>query len=156
MVMVEGGTGFRAAGEPSSGYIGGENLQKNQAPGHEQRNPEVAEKHNARDAYTLALKAIEQLFEEQHSRISTQREAALAAAENTNFEDYESISSAASRAALISWEADEQVLALKKRLDELHHERIVEPIMEIRRLSSSMEKHNKNRFRRRVGDSHLE
>ena len=133
------------------------NVQENHALGHEQQcSPEAAEKHNARDAYTFALKAIEQLFEEQRSQIATQREAALAAAEKTNFEDYESISRAASRAALISWEADEQLLALKKRLDELHHERIVEPIMEIRRLSSSMEKNNKSRFRRRVGDSHLE
>lgn len=104
----------------------------------------------------MALKAIEQLFEEHRSQIATEREAALAAAEKTNFEDFESISRAASRAALISWEADEQLLTFKKRLDELHHERIVAPIMEIRRLSSSMEKHNKKHFRRRVGDSHLE
>ena len=133
------------------------NVQENHALGHEQQwSPEAAEKHNARDAYTFALKAIEQLFEEQRSQIVTEREAALAVAEKTNYEDRESISRAASRAALISWEADEQLLALKKRLDELHHERIVEPIMEIRRLSSSMEKNNKSRFRRRVGDSHVE
>ncbi len=129
---------------------------KNQAPGHELRNPEAAEKHNAGDAFTLALKAMEQLFEEQRSRIATEREAALAAAEKTTFEDYESISRAASRAARISWEADEQLLVLKQRLDELHNERIVEPIMEIRNLSSRMEKHNRHRFQRRIGDSHLE
>ena len=141
----------------SSGSTGGENLQaKNQAPGHEQRNPEAAEKHNASDAYTLALKALEQLFEEQRSQIATEREAALAAAEKTNFEDHESISRAASRAARISWEADEQLHVLKQRLDELYHERIIEPITEIRHLSSRMEKHNRHHFRRRVGDSHLE
>jgi hypothetical protein len=116
----------RVAGLPngeglSSGSTGGENLQaKNQAPGHEQRNPEAAEKHNASDAYTLALKALEQLFEEQRSQIATQREAALAAAEKTNFEDHESISRAASRAARISWEADEQLHVLKQQLDELY------------------------------------
>ena len=154
--MAAGRAGEGVAGLPN-GSTGGENLQaKNQAPGHEQRNPEAAEKHNASDAYTLALKAMEQLFEEQRSQIATEREAALAAAEKTNFEDHESISRAASRAARISWEADELLHVLKQRLDELHHERIVEPIMEIRHLSSRMQKHNRDLFRRRIGDSHLE
>lgn len=41
--------------------------------------------------------------------------------------------------------------SLKKRLDELYHERIVESIMEVRRFSMEMEKRNRKRFRRRIG-----
>ena len=37
--------------------------------------------------------------------------------------------------------------ALKQRLDELHRVRVVEPIMEIRRLSVEMEKRNRKHFR---------
>lgn len=105
-----------------------------------------------KDAYTLALEAFERLFLEQRALITEEMESARAAAEERGFEDYKSISSAAARAARVSWDADDQMAGLKKRLDELYQERVVEPIMEIRQLSAKMEERNRNLFRRRVGD----
>lgn len=104
------------------------------------------------DDYALALEAIERLFLEQQSRIAEEMASAQAAAEESDFKDYRSISSAATRAARVSWEADDQIAGLKKRLDELYQERVVEPIMEIRKLSTKMEERNRSLFRRRVGD----
>lgn len=125
----------------------------------ESRNPErkrlleaVTEQHDAKDAYVLALEAIEHLFIEQRARIAAEIEQARAAAEKSDFEDHRNMSRAASRAAQISWEADEQIAGLKQRLDELYQERVVKPIMEARQLSSEMEKRNRHRFHRRVGD----
>ena len=109
-------------------------------------------KQEANDAYTLAMEAIERLFLEQQARIAAEKKAAHAAAEESDFANYKKIADAASRAARISWEADDQMASLKKRLDELYHERIVEPIMEVRRFSMEMEKRNRKRFRRRIGD----
>lgn len=114
--------------------------------------PNGSREAKARDAYALALEALEQLFLEQRARISAEMEAAVATAEQSDFEDYASISRAAARAAQASWEADDQVAGLKKRLDDLYQERVVEPIMEIRRLSTKMEERNRSLFRRRVGD----
>jgi hypothetical protein len=105
------------------------------------------------DAYALALKAIEQLFLEQNAQIAKELEEARAAAERSDFADHGSISHAAVRAARISWEADEQMARIKQRLDELYQERVVEPIMEVRLLSATMEERNSKCFRRRVGDA---
>lgn len=114
-----------------------------------QRGPEAAD---GGDAYALALEVFERLFLDQQARIAAEMEAARAAAEESDYKDYKSISHAAARAARVSWEADGQIAGLKQRLDELYQARVVEPIMEVRRLSSKMEEHNRNLFRRRVGD----
>lgn len=106
----------------------------------------------SKDAYALALEAIERLFFEQRARIIEELESAHTAAEESGFKDYKSISSAAARAARVSWDADDQIASLKKRLDELYQERVVEPIMELRQLSTKMEERNRNLFRRRLGD----
>ena len=74
------------------------------------------------------MEAIERLFLEQRARITAEMEAARAAAEKSDFKDHESISRAAARAAQVSWEADEQMIVLKQRLDKLYQERVVEPI----------------------------
>ena len=104
------------------------------------------------NAYAAALEAIERLFLEQQARIYAETEAARVAAEESDFKDHRSISRSAAHAARISWEADEQVARLKRRLDELYQERVVEPIMEARRISSKMEEVNRTHFRRRVTD----
>ena len=111
------------------------------------REPEVSD-----DAYAAALEAVERLFLDQQARIFAQTEAARVAARESDFKDHRSISRSVTKAAQISWEADEQVASLKRRLDELYEERVVEPIMEARRLSSTMEKLNSTRFQRRITD----
>ncbi len=107
---------------------------------------------DATDAYALVLKVIEQLFLEQQAQISAEMEAARAAAEKSDFEDHESISRAASCAARVLWEADDQMASLKQRLDKLYQEMVVEPVMEVRWLSTKMQERNRKRFRRRIGD----
>ena len=107
---------------------------------------------NKDEAYAQALKAVEHMFSKQRARIVELTEEALASAEQGGFADSRTLTRAAADAEKVSWEADEQVAALKQRLDELHRVRVVEPIMEIRRLSVEMEKRNRKHFRRRVGD----
>ena len=107
---------------------------------------------NKDEAYTQALKAVERMFLKQRARIVELTEEALASTEQSGFADRRTLKRAAAHAEKVSWEADEQVAALKQRLDELHRARVVEPIMEIRRLSVEMEKRNRKHFRRRVGD----
>ena len=107
---------------------------------------------NKDEAYAQALKAVEHMFSKQRARIVELTEEALASAEQGGFADSRTLTRAAAHAEKVSWEADEQVAALKQRLDELHRVRVVEPIMEIRRLSVEMEKRNRKHFRRRVGD----
>ena len=114
--------------------------------------PEAVAKQDADDAYALALEAVERLFLEQRARITAETEVARAAAQESDFKDHESISRAAAQAAQVSWEADDQMIVLKQRLDKLYQERVVEPIMELRRLSAKMEERNRKRFRRRIGD----
>jgi uncharacterized tellurite resistance protein B-like protein len=110
------------------------------------------EQDNKDEAYTQALKAVEGMFMKQRARIVEQLEEALDSVEQNGFADHRTLARAAAHAQKESWEADEQVFALKRRLDELHRVRVVEPIMEIRRLSVEMEKRNRKHFRRRVGD----
>ncbi len=110
------------------------------------------EQDNDDEAYAQALEAVGRMFLEHRARISEQMEEARAAAEQGGFADHRRIARAAARAARVSWEADEQMAALKLRLDELYRERVVDPIMEVRRLSVEMEKRNMKDFRRRVGD----
>ena len=111
------------------------------------REPEVSD-----DAYAAALEAVERLFLDKQARISAETEAARVAARESDYKDHRSISRSVTHAVQISWEADEQVASLKRRLDELYEERVVEPIMEARRLSSKMEKLNSTRFQRRITD----
>ena len=111
------------------------------------REPEIID-----DAYAAALEAVEQLFLDQQARISAELEAASVAARESDFNDHRSISRSVTKAALISWEADEQVGSLKRRLDELYEERVAEPIMAARRLASKVEKLNSTRFKRRLTD----
>jgi hypothetical protein len=111
------------------------------------REPEVGD-----DAYAAVLEAVERLFLDQKVRISAETEAARVAAEESDFKDHRSISRSVVHAVQISWEADEQVASLKRRLDELYEERVVEPIMETRRLTYEMDKLNSKRFQRRVTD----
>ena len=107
---------------------------------------------NKDEAYAQALKAVERMFLNQRARIVELTEEALASAEQSGSADRRTLKRAAAHAEKLSWEADEQMAALKQRLDELHRVRVVEPIMEIRRLSVEMEKRNRKHFRRRVGD----
>jgi len=111
------------------------------------REPEIID-----DAYAAALEAVERLFLDKQARISAETEAARVAARESDYKDHRSISRSVTHAVQISWEADEQVASLKRRLDELYEERVVEPIMEARRLSSKMEKLNITRFQRRITD----
>ena len=112
------------------------------------REPEASD-----DAYAAALEAVERLFLDKQARISAETEAARVAARVSDYKDHRSISRSVTHAAVqVSWEADEQVASLKQRLDELYEERVVEPIMEARRLSSTMEKLNSTRFQRRITD----
>lgn len=113
---------------------------------------ETGAAHSADAAYASALEAIERLFLDQRARILAETQAALAAARRNDIADDRVITRAAARAARISWEADEQVDSLKRRLDDLCRERVVEPIMEIRKISAEMEKRNRKVFRRRIGD----
>ena len=116
-------------------------------------NQDPQAKQDANDeAYTQALKAVECLFLKQQAKITEKMEEAHAAVEQSGFADHRRIARAAAHAARVSWEADEQMAVLKQRLDELYRERVVEPIIEIRRLSAEMERRNRKHFRRRVGD----
>jgi hypothetical protein len=107
---------------------------------------------NKDEAYAQASKAVERMFLKQRARIVELTEEALASAEQSGSADRRTLKRAAAHAEKVSWEADEQMAALKQRLDELHRVRVVEPIMEIRRLSVEMEKRNRKHFGRRVGD----
>ena len=107
---------------------------------------------NDDEAYARASEAVERMFLGHRARISERMEEARVAAEQSGFADHKRIARAAADAARVSWEADEQMAALKLRLDELYRERVVDPIMEIRRLSAQMEERNRKHFRRRVGD----
>ena len=110
------------------------------------------EEHDGDEAYAQALKAVERLFLKHQARIVEQGEEARVAAEQSDFADHRMLSHAAARATNEAWDADEQMSALKQRLDELYRERVVEPIMKIRRLSEEMEQRNRKHFSRRVGD----
>lgn len=113
---------------------------------------QVAVAEGEEGAYATALAAMEGLFLEQRARIAAELEAARAMAEGSDYGDDRRIARAAARAARVSWEADDQLAALKRRLDALYEERVSGPIMEVRQVSLKMEERNKRRFNRRISD----